>query len=155
MRVLGFAISEIEPGAEFPSFVDEEKECRGCPALKRMEEIRCRRGRELVDRMLEGVLRALEKNVRTSDQVLLRPCGQIDLVLANADERRVRSVLQRLRTRMNGFWGPHVLEISSVVTIREGKKATACESVMRAGTRQTALDELQSGGSRRSMKGER
>ena len=94
-----------------------------------------------MDSMLEGLVQALEKNLRTSDQVLLRPCGQIDVVLANADERTGESVLQRLVARMKEFWGPHVLEISSAVTIREGKKALACEPVMQRAVREDSFND--------------
>ena len=158
MRVLGSSTDEFELHAEFPTSVDRENDCRGCPALERMEEIRSRKGDEEVDTMLQGVVRALEKYVRTSDQILLRPCGQIDVVLPDTDERRAGSVIQRLRTRMKGFWGPHVLEISSAVTIREGKKSMACEPIMRRGTPRAVPSEsrkLRRGGTHRSMRGER
>jgi hypothetical protein len=142
MCVLGSAINEFELGAEFRASVEERNDCRGCPVLERMEEIRNRRGRKAVDAMLQGVVRALERHVRANDQVLLRPCGQIDVVLAKADdERSAGSVIQRLQARMKGFWGAHALEISSAVTIREGKSGMTCEPVVRNRTRPARPNE--------------
>jgi hypothetical protein len=140
--VLESAVSDFELRTEFPSLVEQENDCRGCPALEKIEEIRNRRGREEVDTMLEGLVRALEKNLRTSDQALLRPCGQVDVVLASADERTAESVLRRLGARMKEFWGPHVLEISSAVTIREGKKGLACDPVMRRAVREDSPNDI-------------
>lgn len=111
----------------------EAETCAECPRLKIMEGIRDRRGRNEVNAMLERLVLSLEKNLRMRDQVLLRPCGQIDVVLENADERCRKNVIQRLGTQVKKFWGPHFLDLSSAVTIREEKRGMACEAVMRSG----------------------
>jgi hypothetical protein len=126
-------IDEVhEEEAERSCALDAEI-CADCPRLKIMEGIRDRQGRNEVNAMLEKLVLSLEKNLRMRDQVLLRPCGQIDVVLENADEQCRKNVIQRLGTQVKKFWGPHFLDLSSAVKIREEKRVMACETVMRSG----------------------
>jgi CheY-like chemotaxis protein len=48
----------------------------------------------------EELVCVLKRNVRAGDRIVPRWCGQIELVLSDANERCIEKVVQRLRTRM-------------------------------------------------------
>jgi PleD family two-component response regulator len=147
-RVLRAAIGERREESEAPS--TDEKRCGFCAGLENVDEIRKRVGKREVDTMLEGLTRALERNVRARDKVMLRSCGHIDLVLENTNEQCFGSIAQRLRNRVKQFCGPFLLDLSSVVAIRAGGRAVAFEALMKvppefAGMRENYSERRQAG----------
>jgi CheY-like chemotaxis protein len=128
-RVLRAAVGEGQ--RELEAISTDERRCGFCARLENVEEIRKRAGKREMDTMLEGLTKALERNVRARDRVKLRSCGHIDLVLENTNEQCFGSIAQRLRNRVKQFCGPFFLDLSSVVAIRAGGKAVAFEALMK------------------------
>ncbi len=65
----------------------------------------------------------LKRNVRARDQIVPRRCGQVDLVLGEANERCLASVVKRLRGRLEAYEGSVSRGGPSVVTVRVGRDA--------------------------------
>jgi CheY-like chemotaxis protein len=57
--------------------------------------------RLIVQEKQEEFVRVLKRNVRASDRIVPRWCGEIELVLSNANEDCLGTVLRRLRTQMS------------------------------------------------------
>jgi DNA-binding NarL/FixJ family response regulator len=70
---------------------------------------------------LHDLIKMLKRNVRTSDQVVSRGCGQIDLVMADRNEEYLGAIVQRIGTRMKSYTKMQSQNLATLVTIREGR----------------------------------
>lgn len=112
--------------------------------------VQSQRDGQAVDGALPQLLQVLRKNVRANDRIVPRWCGQVDLVLADANERCLKAILARLRSRVEGCEGLFLSEHSSVVTVRAGNGEPYCQPLRSetnwcAGGRETCAARLPSG----------
>jgi len=92
-------------------------------SLERADEIAVELERRTVPRISQDLIKVLKRNLRTKDQIVPRRGGQVDLVLGEANERGLASVVKRLRSRLEAYEGSVSLAGSSVVTVRVGRNA--------------------------------
>jgi DNA-binding response OmpR family regulator len=83
--------------------VEESKLCVGAGAT--------------TERLPHELMRLLKRNIRASDRVVPRRCGQVDLVLGNANERALDTIIRRLRARVSVYEGSFSGEVTARVTV--------------------------------------
>ena len=103
-----------------------------------------RRTNEEMQRKLVGVLK---QNVRAGDRIVPRWCGRIELVLSNANESCLGTVVRRLRTQMSASQGGLSPETSSRTTVCVGNGVMVSRPLNsgreRAGSCEAGPGELQ------------
>ena len=132
-RVLQFAVGE---GREKCPRTSEEHADTGAEcSLSANLEIGA--GTEFPDRetaevmMLEELMKVLKRNVRAGDEVVPRRYGHIDLVLADANERCVGAIMQRLQARVKTHKGELCQGFVNGVTVRAGRGTVATQPLMK------------------------
>ena len=92
-------------------------------------------------KVFHELIMMLKRNVRTSDQVVLRACGQIDLVMADTNEDCLGAIVQRIGTRMQSYAKLQSQNLSTVVTIRTGRGVPVAQALWSDGVWCVATEE--------------
>jgi CheY-like chemotaxis protein len=123
-RVLQSAVGEGEAEAVMPASDTSNSEwCAFSVQLETLEEMQDQMDSRAVDRAMRGLVEVLKRNVRPRDQVVPRRCGQIDLVLADANESCLGRIIERIQARVKAYKGPLLGEMSTAVMVRAGRGA--------------------------------
>ena len=88
--------------------------------------------RETAKEMIaEELMKVLKKNVRARDEIVPRRYGHIDWVLADANERCVAAIIQRLQARVEAHKGALCRELANGVTVRARSGAVTVQPLMK------------------------
>jgi CheY-like chemotaxis protein len=124
-RVLHSVVGVTEEEALMPATVTSSSEegCAFSVRLEPLQETQDRMQGRAIDGATQGLLRVLKRNVRARDQVVPRRCGEIDLVLADANENCLVAIIERIQARLKAYTGPLSPDLSPSVTVRVAKRS--------------------------------
>jgi CheY-like chemotaxis protein len=86
--------------------------------------------RPMVLQKQEELIRMLKRNIRAGDRIVPRWCGQIELVLKNANEGCVEKVVQRLRARVGVSEAGVSSDAPVFITVVSGDGVEDAQSLM-------------------------
>jgi hypothetical protein len=140
LRVLQAAVAAMEGKWSWArEFSGTGETCRCVLQAEAPEGSAHQSAQAIIQEKQDELVRTLKRNVRSSDRIVPRWCGQIELVLRNTNEDCAERVVHRLRTQLGASNARVSLDASFCITIVAGEGVEVTQPRMRKESGEFAL----------------